>query len=178
MKLIVLDRDGVINHDSDDYIKKPDEWVPVEGSLEAIAKLKQAGWTVAVATNQSGVKRGYYSRETLHAMHQKMMRLLAAHHASVDWVNYSPYTSKDNTPCRKPSTGMLQAIEARFNVSLKGMPMVGDSLKDIQVAQAHGMVPYLVKTGKGERTLATQDAALQDVPVYANLLAVVEDIVA
>jgi len=106
MKLIVLDRDGVINEDSDAYIKHPNEWHPVAGSLEAIVKLKKAGWLVAIATNQSGVKRGYYSRETLHAMHQKLVDLLDEKGAKVDWINYSPYTSSDNSPCRKPSSGM------------------------------------------------------------------------
>lgn len=176
MKLIVLDRDGVINEDSDAYIKHPDEWHPVAGSLEAIARLKQAGWTVAVATNQSGVRRGYYSRETLHAMHQKFVNLLAEQDAQVDWINYSPYVADDNAPCRKPSTGMLQAIESRFGVSLAGCPMVGDTLADVKVAKAKGLMPKLVKTGKGERTLATQDSVLEDVPVYDNLLAVVEEL--
>lgn len=174
MKLIVLDRDGVINEDSDAYIKHPDEWHPVPGSLEAIAKLKAAGWTVAVATNQSGVKRGYYSRETLHAMHQKLVALLSEKGAQVDWISYSPYVAEDQSPCRKPATGMLRAIEARFGVSVSNAPMIGDSLADIQVAKAKGMKPMLVKTGKGERTLATKDSSLQDVPVYDNLLTAVE----
>lgn len=174
MKLIVLDRDGVINEDSDAYIKHPDEWHPVPGSLEAIARLKQAGWTVAVATNQSGIRRGYYSRQTLHAMHMKLVALLAERHVKVDWISYSPYVADDQSPCRKPGTGMLQAIEYRFGVSLAGCPMVGDSLADIQVAKAKGMVPYLVKTGKGHRTLATKDPILSDVAVYDNLLTVVE----
>ncbi|MDG4812058.1 D-glycero-beta-D-manno-heptose 1,7-bisphosphate 7-phosphatase [Hydrogenovibrio sp. 3SP14C1] len=174
MKIIVLDRDGVINEDSDAYIKHPDEWHPVKGSLEAIAKLKRAGWTVAVATNQSGVRRGYYSRETLHAMHMKLVALLAEYNVAVDWINYSPYIADDNSPCRKPNVGMLQAIENRFQCSLAGQPMIGDTLADIAVAKAKGMQPILVKTGKGERTLAKQDLILQGVPVYDNLLAAVE----
>lgn len=174
MKIIVLDRDGVINEDSDAYIKHPDEWRPVEGSLEAIAKLKRAGWTVAVATNQSGVRRGYYTRETLHAMHMKLVALLAEHNVTIDWINYSPYIVEDHSPCRKPNTGMLQAIENRFHCSLSGQPMIGDTLADIVVAKARGMQPLLVKTGKGERTLAKQDALLQNVPVYDNLLTAVE----
>ena len=173
-KIIVLDRDGVINEDSDAFIKSPDEWIPVAGSLEAIARLKHAGWTVAVATNQSGIKRGYYSRATLSAMHQKMQNLLAQYNASVDWVSYSPYLSDDQSVCRKPATGMLQAIENRFNCSLGGAPMVGDTLGDINAALAKGMKPVLVRTGKGERTLLTEDPVLQTVPVYKNLLAFVE----
>jgi len=175
-KIIVLDRDGVINEDSDAFIKSADEWLPVEGSIEAIAKLKQAGWKVAVATNQSGIRRGYYSRAVLSSMHQKMQDLLAAQNTKVDWINFSPYLSDDNAPCRKPSTGMLQAIENRFDVSLHGMPMVGDTLADIKVALAKGMQPHLVRTGKGERTLATLDPVLQGVPVHDNLLAAVEAI--
>ncbi|MEA3404732.1 MAG: D-glycero-beta-D-manno-heptose 1,7-bisphosphate 7-phosphatase [Pseudomonadota bacterium] len=175
-KIIVLDRDGVINEDSDAFIKSADEWLPLEGSIEAIAKLKQAGWTVAVATNQSGIRRGYYSRAVLSSMHQKMQGLLESRDAKVDWVNFSPYLGDDNAPCRKPSTGMLQAIENRFNVSLVGMPMVGDTLADIKVALAKGMQPYLVRTGKGERTLATADPILKGVPVYDNLQAAVEAI--
>ncbi|GAB6034028.1 D-glycero-beta-D-manno-heptose 1,7-bisphosphate 7-phosphatase [Galenea microaerophila] len=178
MKIIVLDRDGVINEDSDAYIKHPDEWHPVPGSLEAIAQLKQAGWTVAVATNQSGIKRGYYDRATLSAMHQKLQSLLAEvdPKAKVDWISFSPYVGEDRSPCRKPSPGMLQAIENRFGVSLAGAPMVGDTLADIRVAKAKKMTPYLVRSGKGERTLATDDPVLKEVAVYDNLLAVVQAI--
>ncbi|BBN58791.1 D-glycero-beta-D-manno-heptose 1,7-bisphosphate 7-phosphatase [Hydrogenovibrio marinus] len=175
-KIIVLDRDGVINQDSDAYIKHPNEWIPESGSVEAIAKLKKAGWTVAIATNQSGVRRGYYSRQTLHAMHQKFVGLLAEHGVAVDWISYSPYVSEDNSPCRKPGTGMLQAIQNRFDVSLAGCPMIGDSIADIQVAQAMNMQPLLVKTGKGERTMAKNASELSDVPVYDNLLTAVESL--
>ncbi len=175
-KIIVLDRDGVINEDSDAFIKSADEWLPVDGSIDAIAQLKQAGWTVAVATNQSGIRRGYYNRATLSSMHQKMQSLLKSQQAKVDWINFSPYMGDDNTPCRKPSTGMLQAIENRFDCSLQGAPMVGDTLGDMRVALAKGMQPYLVRTGKGERTLATHDPILEGIPVYDNLLAVVEAI--
>ena len=171
-KIIVLDRDGVINEDSDAFIKSADEWHPVDGSIEAIKKLKKAGWLVAVATNQSGIKRGYYSRQTLSEMHQKFVALLGDD--SIDWISYAPYLSDDDSPARKPGTGMLQAIEQRFGLSLKGAPMVGDTLADVKVAMAMGMQPVLVKTGKGERTLATGDALLQELPVFDNLHAVVE----
>ena len=175
-KIIVLDRDGVINEDSDDFIKSADEWIPVAGSIEAIKRLKKAGWIVAVATNQSGIKRGYYSRQTLSAMHQKFIDLLEGE--TVDWISYAPYLSEDNSPARKPATGMLQSIEKRFNCDLNGAPMVGDTLADVQVALAKSMQPYLVKTGKGERTLATGDSRLKDIPVYENLHAVVEALLA
>ncbi|BCN92633.1 D,D-heptose 1,7-bisphosphate phosphatase [Thiomicrorhabdus immobilis] len=175
-KIIVLDRDGVINHDSDAFIKSPDEWLPVEGSIEAIKRLKKAGWIVAVATNQSGIKRGYYSRQTLSQMHQKFVGLLGG--MQLDWISYSPYLSEDNSPSRKPGTGMLQAIEQRFDCSLINAPMVGDTLADIEVALAKSMQPYLVKTGKGERTLASGDQRLQNIPVYEDLYAVVEALLA
>ena len=175
-KVIVLDRDGVINHDSDAFIKSPDEWLPIAGSIEAIKRLKQAGWIVAVATNQSGIKRGYYSRQTLSMMHQKFVDLLDGE--SLDWISYAPYLSEDNSPARKPGTGMLQAIEKRFNCSLKNAPMVGDTMADIEVALAKSMQPYLVRTGKGERTLAKDDSRLQSIPVYDNLYAVVEALLA
>lgn len=171
-KIIVLDRDGVINEDSDDFIKSADEWQPVAGSMGAIKKLKQAGWTVAVATNQSGIARGYYDRATLTSMHQKMQSLLVD--CGVDWVSFAPYLSTDNSPARKPGVGMLTAIEQRFGSRLEMMPMVGDTLADIQVARAKGMQPYLVKTGKGLRTLAKADKELLDVPVFDDLNAVVE----
>ncbi|WP_029406802.1 D-glycero-beta-D-manno-heptose 1,7-bisphosphate 7-phosphatase [Thiomicrorhabdus sp. Milos-T2] len=175
-KIIVLDRDGVINHDSDAFIKSPDEWLPIEGSIEAIKRLKQAGWIVAIATNQSGIKRGYYSRQTLSMMHQKFIDLLDGE--LVDWISYAPYLSEDNSPARKPGVGMLQAIEKRFNCNLKNAPMVGDTKADMEVALAKSMQPYLVKTGKGERTLAKGDLRLQSIPVYDNLNAVVEALLA
>lgn len=178
MKIIVLDRDGVINQDSDNYIKSADEWMPEPGSIEAIVKLKKAGWIVAIATNQSGIKRGYYSSQTLSAMHLKMNALLGEY--SVDWISFSPYVNEDNTACRKPATGMLRAIELRFDVSLKNAVMIGDSMADMKVAKKHGMTPLLVKTGKGERTLLaiaqSQDDGLREIPVFDNLLAAVESI--
>lgn len=174
-KIIVLDRDGVINEDSDDFIKSADEWQPVPGSIEAIKKLKKAGWIVAIATNQSGIKRGYYSRTTLSSMHQKMLRLLEGE--TVDWISYAPYLSSDHSPARKPATGMLQAIEKRFDCDLTGCPMVGDTLADIEVALAKSMQPHLVRTGKGKRTLSSDDSRLNNVPVYDNLHAVVEALI-
>lgn len=184
-KIIVLDRDGVINQDSDAYIKHPDEWHPEAGSIEAIVRLKKAGWTVAIATNQSGIKRGYYDRLTLSQMHLKLQSLLMAaggEQARIDWLNFSPYVAEDNSVCRKPLPGMLQAIENRFGLSLSGFPMIGDTLHDVSVAKLKGMRPLFVKTGKGAGILAKQDAKtlaiLKDVLVYDNLLAAVEDLLA
>lgn len=171
-KIIVLDRDGVINIDSDAYIKSADEWEPLPGSIEAIQRLKRAGWIVAIATNQSGIKRGYYSQQTLSLMHQKLQTLLG--NEGVDWISYSPYVTADASPSRKPGSGMLSAIEQRFGCSLKGAPMVGDTLADINAALAKQMRPYLVKTGKGERTLATTDSVLQGIDVFDSLNDVVE----
>ena len=176
MKLIVLDRDGVINEDSDAFIKSPDEWVPVPGSLEAIARLNRAGWTVAVATNQSGIARGYYDTATLSAMHQKMQALLARQGGRVDWISTSPYLDHHNSPARKPGAGMLRAIAVRYGCDLCHVPFVGDTWGDVQAAQAVGMRPVLVRSGKGTRTLARHGEALAQagVTVYDDLAAVAE----
>ncbi len=183
MKIIVLDRDGVINQDSDAYIKHPNEWHPEAGSIQAIVKLKQAGWTVAIATNQSGICRGLYDHAILSAMHQKLQELLIAEGgitAGVNWISFSPYLEHHGSVCRKPAQGMLQAIENRFNVSLEGCPMVGDTLKDIEAAQSKGMIPYFVKTGKGQSILDRLDSNgscfLKKVNIHSNLLCAVETI--
>ena len=152
MRLIILDRDGVINHDSDDFIKSPAEWVPIPGSLEAIARLNQAGYRVVVATNQSGIARGLFDVKTLNAIHQKLHAAAHQAGADVDAIFYCPHAADDNCDCRKPKPGMLQTVASRFGVSLKGVPNVGDSLRDLQAGYGVGCVPYLVLTGKGERT--------------------------
>ncbi|KRW60996.1 D-glycero-beta-D-manno-heptose 1,7-bisphosphate 7-phosphatase [Pseudomonas sp. TTU2014-080ASC] len=154
MKLLILDRDGVINHDSDDYIKSLDEWIPIEGSIEAIARLSKAGWTVAVATNQSGIARGYYPLSTLEAMHQRLRDLVAEEGGDVGLIVYCPHGPDDGCNCRKPKPGMLEQIAAHYGVQLEGVWFVGDSSGDIKAAQAAACQPVLVKTGKGERTLA------------------------
>ena len=176
MKLIVLDRDGVINEDSDAFIKSPDEWVPVPGSLAAIARLNRAGWTVAVATNQSGISRGLYDHATLSAMHARMQALLAEHGGRVDWISTAPYQSHENSPARKPGTGMLQAIGWRYGCDLAGVPFVGDTWGDVQAARALAMQPVLVRSGKGMRTLAKHGEVLAQwkVPVFDDLLTAVE----
>lgn len=152
MKLIILDRDGVINYDSDEFIKSPAEWLPIPGSLEAIARLNQAGYRVVVATNQSGVARGLFDVATLNAIHQKLHTAAQQVGADVDAIFYCPHAADENCDCRKPKPGMLHTIAARFNTSLKGVPNVGDSLRDLQAGYGVGCVPYLVLTGKGERT--------------------------
>ena len=153
MKLIILDRDGVINYDSAQFIKSPEEWKPIPGSLEAIAQLNQAGFRVALATNQSGISRGLFDMATLNAIHDKMHRALAHAGGRVDAVFYCPHTADARCECRKPKAGMLQEIGVRFNVSMAGVPCVGDGLRDLQAADAVGAQPMLVLTGKGERTL-------------------------
>lgn len=152
MKLIILDRDGVINYDSDAFIKSPDEWIPIPGSLEAIARLNQAGYRVVVATNQSGIARGLLDILTLNAIHQKMHKTAQQVGAHIDAVFFCPHAADDNCDCRKPKPGMLQQIGKRFNLSLKGVPAIGDSLRDLQAGFVLGCVPYLVLTGKGQKT--------------------------
>jgi D-glycero-D-manno-heptose 1,7-bisphosphate phosphatase len=152
-KLIVLDRDGVINHDSDQFIKSPEEWRPIPGSLEAIARLHHAGFRVVVATNQSGVGRGLYDMATLNAIHEKMHKAIAQAGGRLDAVFFCPHTADSRCECRKPRAGMLHEIGNRFGVDMSGVPCVGDGLRDLQAADAVGGQPMLVLTGKGEKTL-------------------------
>jgi D-glycero-D-manno-heptose 1,7-bisphosphate phosphatase len=152
MKLIILDRDGVINHDSDHYIKSPDEWVPIEGSPQAIARLNQWGYRVVVATNQSGVGRGLYDMDTLNAIHNKMYRTVAQVGGRIDAVFFCPHTNEDKCACRKPKAGMYEEIAARYRCDLIGVPAIGDSLRDLQAAVTVGAKPILVLTGKGSKT--------------------------
>ena len=152
MKFIILDRDGVINQDSPAYIKSPDEWKPIPGSLEAIALLNQAGYRVLVATNQSGVGRGLFEMATLNAIHDKMHRALGLVGGRVDGIFYCPHAQDAGCDCRKPKPGLLEEISRRFGVSLEGVPFIGDSLRDLQAATAVGAQPVLVLTGKGKKT--------------------------
>jgi D-glycero-D-manno-heptose 1,7-bisphosphate phosphatase len=152
VKLAILDRDGVINHDSDQYIKSPAEWRPIAGSIEAIARLHQGGFRIAVATNQSGIGRGLFDMATLNAINDKMMEMVFRQGGRIDALFFCPHTAAENCGCRKPRTGMLEAIAERFHTELKGVPVVGDSLKDLQAAEAVGAQPILVLTGKGLRT--------------------------
>lgn len=153
-KLVVLDRDGVINADSDAFIKSPDEWVAIPGSLEAIARLNQAGYRVAIASNQSGIGRGLFDMAALNAMHEKMNRTAAAVGGRIDAVFFCPHTQEDECECRKPKPGMLQQIVERFEIDPTETPMVGDSLRDLQAGATLGFELHLVLTGKGRKTLA------------------------
>ncbi len=177
-KIVVLDRDGVINHDSADYIKSADEWVPYPGSLEAIAALHQAGFTVLVATNQSGLARGYFDEFQLAQIHQKLNDHVEEAGGLLSGLFYCPHGPDDGCGCRKPGTGLLQQAESQLQVSLKGCYFVGDSLRDLQCAEAFGMQPVLVLSGNGEQTRSRLDrneaaqlsAGLRRTPVYTDLL--------
>lgn len=169
-KLVILDRDGVINLDSDDYIKSPEEWIPIEESIEAIAALSKAGYRIAVATNQSGIARGLFDAFTLARIHQKLCSEVESAGGMVDGIFFCPHGPNDGCDCRKPEPGLLRAIADEFNVDLQGVPLVGDSLKDIQVARKMGCKPFLVRTGKGLQTLAAaENSDLEDVEVVDNL---------
>jgi D-glycero-D-manno-heptose 1,7-bisphosphate phosphatase len=148
MKLVILDRDGTINHERDDYIKSSDEWVPLPGAMEAIARLNHAGWHVVVATNQSGIGRGLFDMAALNAMHAKMHQLLAKQGGRVDAVFFCPHTPEDQCTCRKPQPGLFNMIGERFGVALDGVPMVGDLPRDVLAAQSVGCEPHLVRTGQ------------------------------
>ena len=168
MKLIILDRDGVINHDSDNFIKSADEFIPIDGSLEAISRLNHAGFSVMVATNQSGLGRGLFSIETLNSMHDKLRRLLSAFGGHIDGIFYCPHAPDDQCDCRKPKPGLFLEIAQRCESDLSKAFAIGDSLRDLQAAEAAGAKPILVKTGKGLRTLDGNNN-IAHIPVYDNL---------
>lgn len=172
MKLIILDRDGVINHDRNDFVKSADEWQPLEGSMDAVAFLTEAGYTLAVATNQSGIGRTYFTVETLTEMHAKMYRLVQQAGGKIDGIWFCPHTSADNCGCRKPKPGMITDIIERFNAEAADTWLVGDSLRDLQAIDAVGGKPALVLTGKGKRTLESEgDNLPANTQVFDNLLA-------
>jgi D-glycero-D-manno-heptose 1,7-bisphosphate phosphatase len=168
MKLVILDRDGVINFDSAEFIKSPAEWKAIPGSLEAIARLNQAGFRVVLATNQSGIGRGLLDMPTFNAINDKMVKALSQLGGRIDAMFYCPHAADANCRCRKPLPGLLEEIARRFNIQLAGVPSVGDSLRDLQAAHAVRAQPLLVLTGKGEETRG--DAALPDgTRIFADL---------
>jgi D-glycero-D-manno-heptose 1,7-bisphosphate phosphatase len=181
MKLIILDRDGTINEDRDDFVKGPHEWVPIPGALEAIARLNHAGWHTVVATNQSGIGRGTFDMTTLNAMHTKMNHMLAQYGGRIDAVFFCPHAPDDGCNCRKPLPGLFQQIGERFGVSLMNVPVVGDTLRDLQSGTAVGCQPHLVRTGKAAKMDDAQIQALcAQVPgtlVHANLVAFAEHVI-
>ncbi|MDD5410864.1 MAG: D-glycero-beta-D-manno-heptose 1,7-bisphosphate 7-phosphatase [Methylobacter sp.] len=173
-RYILLDRDGVINHESADFIKSPEEWRPIDGSLEAIALLNEHGYKVAVITNQSGVARGLFDDATLEKIHAKMRQMTAEKGGEIDAIYFCPHGPDDGCTCRKPKAGLLESFAAEKNVSLSDMIVIGDSLRDIQSAQAVGASPILVKTGKGQKTLT--DNPDLNIPVFENLYAAAKHI--
>ena len=177
MKLVILDRDGVINQDSPQHIKSPDEWIPIPGSLEAIALLNQSGFRVVLATNQSGIGRGLFDMATLNAIHDKMHRALGQLGGRIDALFYCPHAADSECGCRKPKPGMIEEISRRFGVNLAGVPSVGDSLRDLQAGLSFGVQPILVRTGKGEATLA-QGNLPENIWICANLAEAAQRIIA
>jgi D-glycero-D-manno-heptose 1,7-bisphosphate phosphatase len=175
VKLIILDRDGVINEDSDEYIKTPEEWEPIPGSLDAIARLNKAGYHVVIATNQSGIARGLFDIEDLHRMHQKMDELLARIGGMVEAVFFCPHGPNEGCDCRKPRPGLFNQIAERLGMTLEGVPAVGDSRRDVEAARAAGATPLLVMTGKGQLALDA-DEGLEGVAVYRDLAAVADEL--
>jgi D-glycero-D-manno-heptose 1,7-bisphosphate phosphatase len=174
MKLIILDRDGVINDESEDYIKSPEEWHPIPGSLEAIALLSQADYTIVVATNQSGVGRGYYTEAGLAQIHEKMLTCAKTRGGKIDRVFYCPHHPDAHCACRKPAIGLFTQIAEAYHVNLKNCIMIGDSLRDIQAAEKVGCKPLLVLTGNGEQTLKNNPALRDKISVFPDLLAAVK----
>jgi D-glycero-D-manno-heptose 1,7-bisphosphate phosphatase len=175
MTLLILDRDGVINQDSDAYIRSMEDWIPIPGSIEAIARLSRAGFEVAIATNQSGLHRGYFDLDELESIHARMCQLVEEMGGRIAGIFYCPHMPDAGCACRKPATGLLESIERELCTSALGALFIGDSLKDLQAAQAYGCQPVLVRTGKGEQTLATLHGACPgvdrplDIPVYSDL---------
>lgn len=176
MAYLILDRDGVINHDSDGYIKSPDEWLPIPGSLKAIAKANRAGFRVIVVTNQSGLARGLFDINTLNAIHKKMHQKLARVGGRIEAVLFCPHHPDDGCDCRKPAPGMLNEIRNRLNISLDKVLFVGDTYSDVEAARAAGALPALVLTGKGERTVSA-DNDLANVAIYPDLASCIEKLI-
>ncbi len=166
--MVILDRDGVINHEADDDVTTVDGWDPIPGSIEAISRLKKAGYLVTIATNHSGIARGLYSERELLEMHEKMQKLLATRGASVDGIFYCPHGPEANCICRKPKPGLLFQIARQFEIDLSQTPLVGDNISDIKAAKMANAKPVLVRTGKGEYVMQHYPEAL-DVPVYDDL---------
>lgn len=177
MKLIILDRDGVINEDSDEYVKSPQEWRPITRSLEAMARLHHAGYRLVIATNQSGIARGLFDFDALAAIHEKMQRLLGEFGGRVDGIFFCPHAPEDDCECRKPGTGLLLDIARRLQTDLNGVPVIGDKVSDIQAARAVGAQPILVRTGHGMDAVNQCGDLLAKVPVFDDLGAAADAII-
>jgi D-glycero-D-manno-heptose 1,7-bisphosphate phosphatase len=184
MALVILDRDGVINEDSEDYIRCLGEWHPIPGSLDAIASLSRAGYRIAIATNQSGLARGYFSLAEMTTIHDRLAQLIAVRGGQIAGIFHCPHLPDTGCPCRKPATGLLRAIEEALGESAAGAPFIGDSLRDLQAAQAFGCRAVLVKTGNGAATLHALQSGEARLPrpeavaVYDDLAAAARAILA
>ncbi len=173
MHLVILDRDGVINEDSDAYIKSVDEWIPIPGSIDAIGMLYKAGFTIVVATNQSGIGRQLFSLDELESMHDKLNALVKNAGGEIAGIYYCPHHPDDGCTCRKPRAGLIDTMERELGISARGAFFIGDSIRDLEAGLGKGCTPILVRTGKGEKTLAKINAgnntAFSGLTVYANL---------
>lgn len=177
MKLIILDQTGVINQSSDTFIKSPDEWIPIPGSLEAVARLTHSGYRVIIATNQSGIGRGLLDMATYNAINDKMYKAVNQAGGRIDAIFFCPHSSTDKCSCRKPATGLFDEIMQRYGVNLSNVPAIGDSLKDLQAAVAAGAIPILVLTGKGQMT-RTEKEMPANTQIFENLAMAVDALVA
>lgn len=175
-RLVILDRDGVINYDSDTYIRTADDWSPIPGSLESIGRLTQAGYRIVVASNQSGLGRGYFSIDAVNAVHRKMHRAIAQHGGLIEAIFFCPHAPYAGCLCRKPLPGLLWDIARRLNISVEGVPVIGDSLRDMLSARTVGASPMLVLTGNGKRTVTENSDQLAGVPVHENLASAISAI--
>lgn len=176
MTLIILDRDGVINQDSDDYIKSPDEWIPIPGSLEAIARLTQNNYQVVVVSNQSGIGRKLFTIDALNAIHIKMNTHLAQFGGVIDAIFFCPHTPRDDCSCRKPKPGLYNAVSERLRTSLNKIYCIGDKMTDIKAIESAGGKPVLVRTGKGQKEI-DEGLVPAGIPIYDNLASFVDEIV-
>ena len=167
-KMVILDRDGVINQHADSFIKSPDEWIAIPGSIEAISRLKKAGYLVTIASNEPGIARGLYSEDDLKQIHTRLEEQLAARGVQIDGIFYCPHGPSDNCVCRKPKPGLLMQIASAFDIKLNQTPFVGDSIRDIRAAEIARALPVLVRTGNGEDVMQNHPEAV-DVPVYDDL---------
>ncbi len=180
MKLVILDRDGTINEDSAEFVKAPEEWAPLPGALEAIARLNHAGWHVVIASNQSGLGRGLFDVAMLNAVHAKMNKMLAAVGGRIDAVFYCPHTTDDKCRCRKPGPGLFEQIGERYGVDLGDVPMAGDAVRDLIAGATAGCEPHLVLTGKGAayRNRPLADTFPAATRVHADLAAFADFLIA
>jgi len=175
--LVILDRDGVINRDSSDFVKSPDEWIPLSGSISAIAALSKAGYTVTVASNQSGLARGLFDRSALRAIHRKLRKLVSTKGGHIDRIVICPHGPDDDCECRKPRPGLLDRLGRYYGIELTGVPVIGDSLRDLQAAAAAGARPILVRTGNGQKTELALGDNLGATEVFDDLAAAAETLV-